>query len=120
MHDGSDWTSNSSYTIEVISTEEGVAKLEKGWNRLSVCAESPNVFMTYSWFSVWLRRLTREEGGGRLQPHALLIKQNEVVTGIVPLVRRISLAPNFICESLDFRPILRTTTIWYWAMTFWL
>jgi CelD/BcsL family acetyltransferase involved in cellulose biosynthesis len=102
MHDGSGWTSNSPYTVEVISTEEGVAALEKDWNRLSACAESPNVFMTYSWFSVWLRRLMSDDGRGRLQPHMLLIKQNEVVVGIVPLVRRIASRPGFHLRKLGF------------------
>ncbi|MGB7266258.1 MAG: GNAT family N-acetyltransferase [Terracidiphilus sp.] len=89
MHEVSAWASKCPYTFEVISTEEGLAALKSDWNRLSACAENPNVFMTHSWFSAWTRRFARDEGGGRIHPHVLLIKQKETVMGLAPFVRRV-------------------------------
>ena len=92
----------SPYTIELIATEDGVAALESDWSRLSACAQSSNVFMTYSWFSAWTRRLIRDDGRGRLQPHVLLIKQNQIVVGIAPFVRRVVSRFGFRIRKLEF------------------
>lgn len=80
--------SSSPLTVELISSEEGLPALENDWNRLSACSESPNVFVSYTWFRVWVRQLIADGNRGRLEPYVLLIRQEEVVVGIVPLVRR--------------------------------
>lgn len=77
------------YSVEAITTEVALDDLEDDWNQLSASSESPNVFMAYSWFRAWLRRLTADEGSERLQPYVLVIRQNENVVGIAPLVRRV-------------------------------
>ena len=59
MDDAREIAPNAPHTVELISTQEGVAGLEDDWNRLSACAESPNVFMTYSWFRAWTKQLIR-------------------------------------------------------------
>jgi len=102
MHDVYTGALNSPYCVELISTEEGVDALESDWNRLSACAESPNVFMTYSWFRTWLRRLICDDGRGQLLPNLLLIRQKEAVVGIAPLVRRIVTRPGFRRQKLEF------------------
>ena len=93
MHDRNGIALNPSYTVEVVSTEAGVAALENDWNRLTDCAENPNVFMTYGWFRTWTKGLISEAGSEHLQPYVLSIKQNQAVVGIAPLVRRI--VPRF-------------------------
>ena len=90
MRDTHGMVLNSSYTVELISTVEGIAALENDWNRLIDCAENPNVFMTYGWFYAWTKELANENGRGRLQPYVLSIKQSEAVVGIAPLVLRIA------------------------------
>jgi hypothetical protein len=58
--------------------------------------------MTYSWFRAWLRRLTVDEGSERLQPYVLVIRQNENVAGIAPLVRRVVSRLGVRVRKLEF------------------
>ncbi len=102
MRDTHGMVLNSSYTVELISTVEGIAALENDWNRLIDCAENPNVFMTYGWFYAWTKELANENGRGRLQPYVLSIKQNEAVVGIAPLVLRIASRFGLQVRKLEF------------------
>ena len=112
MHDRNGIALNPSYTVEVISTEAGVAALENDWNRLTDCAENPNVFMTYGWFRTWTKGLISEAGSEHLQPYVLSIKQNQAVVGIAPLVRRMSPASGCACANWNSPTITPTTTNW--------
>lgn len=76
------------YTVELVSTEEGVVALEKEWKRLSAAAENPNVFSTYDWFRVWMQQAISESGREALQPFVPVIRQQGTVVGLAPLVRR--------------------------------
>lgn len=93
---------NPPYTVELISTEEGIAALENDWNRLTDRAESPNVFMTYDWFRAWTKELRSDDGSGRLQFYVLSIKQNATIVGIAPLVRRIVSRSGLRVRKLEF------------------
>jgi len=90
------------YSVEAITTEAALDDLEDDWNRLSASSASPNVFMAYSWFRAWLRRLTADEGSERLQPYVLVIRQNENVVGIAPLVRRVVSRLGVRVRKLEF------------------
>ena len=102
MHDSCGPDPESPFTVEVISSEEGVAGLEDDWNRLSASTESPNVFMTYSWYRAWTRRLISDNGFQTLQPHVLLIRQEGSVVGIAPLVRRVVSRFGIRFRKLEF------------------
>ena len=96
---------STNYTIEVISTQAELSNLETDWNRLSETVECPNVFTTYDWFRAWTRRLVGENGSGRFEPHVLLLKRNNAVLGILPLVRRIPSRFGFSVRKLEFATI---------------
>ena len=81
---------SETFTVELVSTEEGLSTLEADWNRLSETSDHPNAFMTYGWYRAWIRRLVDENGFSRPQPYVLLVKQHEAIVGIAPMVRRIS------------------------------
>jgi len=77
----------SGITVEPITTEEGLFRLEEDWNRLSETSTEPNVFMTYDWFRAWDQRFTPEDRGGR-RPNVLVLKKDGVIVGIAPLIYR--------------------------------
>lgn len=90
------------YTVEAIVTEKGIGSLEGDWNRLSAESETPNVFMAYGWFRAWLRRLLADEGCERLQPYVLVIRRDESVVGIAPLVLRRVAYFGFVVRKIEF------------------
>jgi CelD/BcsL family acetyltransferase involved in cellulose biosynthesis len=90
------------YSVEAVVTETGLDGLEEAWNRLSASSDSPNVFTTYGWYRAWLRRLITDEGREQLQPYVLVIKQDEAVVGIAPLVRRVVSRFGFRVRKLEF------------------
>lgn len=77
----------SDFTVEPVTTEEGILRLAGDWNRLSETSNDPNVFMTFDWFRAWNQRLTQEDRGGR-RPHVLVVKKEGAIVGIVPLIYR--------------------------------
>lgn len=93
---------DKSYTVEVIATEAGVSGLEEAWNRLSANSKGSNPFMTFGWYRAWLRRLMADEGCRHLQPYVLVIKQNQEIVGITPLVRRVAARLGFRMRKLEF------------------
>ncbi len=78
------------YTVESVSSEEGLSALEVDWNRLSEAGELPNAFMTYGWFRAWTKQTSKESRRTRINPYVLVLKNGETVVGIVPWVRRIA------------------------------
>ena len=92
------------YTIESVSTEEGLSALESDWNRLSETADHPNAFMTYGWFRAWVRRIALEYRSGRFLPYVLVLKEGGSIAGITPLVRHIA-SRFFRIRKLEFASI---------------
>jgi CelD/BcsL family acetyltransferase involved in cellulose biosynthesis len=90
------------YTIEPITTEDGVFRLQHDWDRLSRAVQFPNVFTTYDWYQTWYRRFARREGSVKRRPHVLALKRNGAVTGISPLVLRISSHFGLVSRRLQF------------------
>ena len=78
------------YTIESVSSEEGLSALEADWNRLSEIANHPNVFMTYGWFRAWTKQAVEEGHSSRFLPYVLVMKDGVTVVGIAPWVQRIA------------------------------
>src|SRR5512146_1829948 len=93
--------SKPAYTVESITTEDGVARLQKDWDRLSRTAEMPNVFATYDWFQAWYRRFADPKCFGNRHPFVLVLKRNGAVTGISPLVGTVS--SRFGLKSLQLQ-----------------
>jgi CelD/BcsL family acetyltransferase involved in cellulose biosynthesis len=90
------------YSVEAIVTEEGLDGLMEAWNRVSANSDSPNVFTTYGWYRVWLRRLIVDEGRERLQPYVLAIRRDGAIVGIAPLVTRVVSRFGFRIRKLEF------------------
>jgi CelD/BcsL family acetyltransferase involved in cellulose biosynthesis len=78
----------SNYSIETITTEQGLGSIEDDWNRLSEAVEQPNVFMTFDWSRAWNQPFTQEDRGGRRRLNVLVLKKDGAVVGISSLVRR--------------------------------
>ena len=90
------------YSIELVTSEDGLARLQEDWNRLSEAAESPNVYTTFDWFRAWHWRFAREPAGGRRRPEVLVLKRNGVVAGISPLTHRAASRFGFVVRKLEF------------------
>jgi CelD/BcsL family acetyltransferase involved in cellulose biosynthesis len=90
------------YSVEPITTEEGLSNLKDDWNRLSESAEFPNVFMTFDWFRTWNECRSREQLRGLRRPNILVLKQNDTVVGISPLVYRETSRFGLAVRKLEF------------------
>ena len=78
----------SNLSVETIVSTPALNALEQEWNQLSTSARHPNVFTTFDWFREWLRFRVRDEPSGHYRPNILVVKQNEEIVGITPLVCR--------------------------------
>ncbi len=94
--------STINYSLERVTTDGAVDRLEADWNRLSETSEHPNPFMTYGWFRAWSRRRAAENRAGHFVPNVLVLKEGSSVAGIVPLVRRVSLRFGVSVRRLEF------------------
>ena len=90
------------YSVELITSEEGLSSLREDWNRLSETAERPNVFMTFDWSRVWNQRFTEEDRGGRRRLNVLVLRKDGAVVGISPLVRRKVCRFGFGVRKVEF------------------
>ena len=101
---GRDWSGmpGSDYTIETVTTREGLASLEQDWNRLSRASELPNVFTTFDWFRAWNDRFSGEAWQGRRRLNVLVLRKDGAVAGISPLVRTVSSRFGFTVRRLEF------------------
>ena len=102
VHDSVDRGTTVPYTIEVISTEDGLSPLEADWNRLSETSQHPNVFATYDWFRAWSRHLTAGQGRQCLQPYVIAVRHRDSVVGIAPLVQRVVSRLGFRIRKIEF------------------
>jgi CelD/BcsL family acetyltransferase involved in cellulose biosynthesis len=90
-----------SYSVEAVTTEEGLLKLQDDWNRLSATAEHPNVFTTFDWFRAWNQCFTQKDRSGR-QPHVLVVKKDGGIAGILPLISRTASRFAVTVRKLEF------------------
>jgi CelD/BcsL family acetyltransferase involved in cellulose biosynthesis len=90
------------YSVEPVTTEEGLSNHEPDWNRLSESAPSPNVFMTFDWFRAWNQRLTQEDRSGRRNLSVLVLRQDGTVAGISPLIHRTTSRFGYAVRKLEF------------------
>jgi CelD/BcsL family acetyltransferase involved in cellulose biosynthesis len=58
--------------------------------------------MTYDWFRIWSKRSVQENRKGHFRPHVLVLKEDETVVGIVPLVRHQSSFRHLRMRRLEF------------------
>lgn len=90
------------YSIERITSEEGLANLQADWNRLSETSEQPNVFMTYDWFRAWNQRRAQEQRKGQRRPEVLALKKEGAVAGIAPWIYRATRHFGIEVRRLEF------------------
>jgi CelD/BcsL family acetyltransferase involved in cellulose biosynthesis len=96
---------NLHYSIEPVTTEEGLFALKDDWNRLSEISEQPNVFMTFDWFRAWNQCFTQQDGGDR-RPNVLVLKRDGRVLGILPLIFRTASRLGLTVRKLEFAETL--------------
>jgi len=89
------------YSVETVTTEEGLSRLEDAWNRLNQSAMQPNVFMSYDWYRAWNRRLSERHGGDR-RPHVLVLKNGGEIAGLLPLVYHTASRYGLTARKLEF------------------
>jgi Protein involved in cellulose biosynthesis (CelD) len=89
-------------TIQTIASESALRSLESGWNNLSERVVPRNAFATFGWYSAWSRFYSEVESHGRFRPEVLVFRQNGILKGIAPLVRRVSTKFGFRMRRLEF------------------
>jgi CelD/BcsL family acetyltransferase involved in cellulose biosynthesis len=90
------------YSIHPVTSEEDLAGLQDDWRRLSESAALPNVFTTYDWFRAWNRRRAREDMTGRRRVEVLALRDDGVVSGLVPMIRRETARFGVVVRKLEF------------------
>ena len=98
--DGSSVAATQGYTVEPITTDNGLANLKDEWNRVSVSADQPNVFTTCDWFRIWNQH-TSQEGDIR-RPNVLVVRKNGVVVALSPLIYREAARFGCAVRKLEF------------------
>jgi CelD/BcsL family acetyltransferase involved in cellulose biosynthesis len=93
---------SSGYSIEPITTNEGLCGVEEDWHRLSETAGSPNVFTTFDWFRAWNQHFAGKDHGGRRQPQVLVLKRDGAVAGISPLIHRRASRFGLVVRKVEF------------------
>jgi len=94
--------SSSGMTLDRIATEESLAQLAEPWDRLSECADAPNVFMTYAWFHPWYRALANEDTAAQRQLCVVTCGRDGQIQALCPLVFRIVARGGFTIRKLEF------------------
>lgn len=92
---------NTSYTVELVSTEDALARLKGDWDHLSTAAERPNVFTSYGWFKAWYMSFGTERARV-LRPNVLVLRRDGVVSGIAPLVASVTHKRGVSLRRLHF------------------
>jgi CelD/BcsL family acetyltransferase involved in cellulose biosynthesis len=90
------------YSIESVTTEEGLSDLEKDWNGLSEAAAFPNIFMTFDWVCAWNRRFAGDARHGRRHPSILVLRRNGAVAGILPFIHRTASRFGMAVRKVEF------------------
>jgi CelD/BcsL family acetyltransferase involved in cellulose biosynthesis len=90
------------YSVEPITTEQGLLSLEEDWKRLSGKNDFPNVFMTFCWFQAWNRHFAQEDHAGQRKLNVLVLKKNGAVQGIVPLIHRTVSRFGWVTRKVEF------------------
>lgn len=92
-----------SYSVEVISTPEGLLNLRKAWDHLARRAEHPNVFTSFEWAWVWWQQFgTKDLLGRNLRLHILHLQQQGRTAALVPLLLRTASWGGLSLEKLEF------------------
>jgi len=79
------------WTVEVISTGEGLLERREDWNRLAERTAGGNVFQTFDWAWAWWQHIGRNDrfwGPKRL--HVLAFRAGGELSGLAPLIRRVA------------------------------
>jgi CelD/BcsL family acetyltransferase involved in cellulose biosynthesis len=74
--------------IETVKTATDLQSLEQDWNGLSEAAKHPNVFTTFDWFRAWNQQATNIDMKHRRRLNVLVLKAEDSVVGIAPLICR--------------------------------
>ncbi len=102
---------DTGYTVETVSTLEGLRDIEQDWNRLTELTRSPNVFATFDWFRIWCERFALDRGPGCFRPNVLVVKRGGAVVALAPLVcRKVSHLQfrvlEFVGEHCDYNDLV--------------
>jgi CelD/BcsL family acetyltransferase involved in cellulose biosynthesis len=95
-------SAKSDFTVEPVTTEEGLSRIEEDWNRLSETSAEPNVFMTFDWFRAWNQRFAQEDRSGQRSLSVLALKRDGAVAGISPLVQRTASRFGLAVRKMEF------------------
>jgi CelD/BcsL family acetyltransferase involved in cellulose biosynthesis len=90
------------YSVERVTSEEGLWSLQEQWNQLSETAELPNVFTTFDWFRAWNQQANREHRSDRYKLNILVLRKDGAVAGIWPLVHRTVCRFGLTVRKLEF------------------
>lgn len=76
-------------TIETVTTEDDFRRLEPVWNKLLVQSDADMPFLTFEWMTAWWESFKRDddEFGRQKRLHILVVKENDDVVAIAPLMR---------------------------------
>ena len=94
--------SRSPYTLETITSPEGVQILQQDWDRVSASSDHPNAFTTFGWYEAWYRHLAAQYATGQFQRNVFAFKHHGEVCGIAPLACFITSTYGMRLRRLQF------------------
>lgn len=89
-------------SVETVKTMTALQSLEQVWNALSNTAKHPNVFTTFDWFRTWNQRATELDAKHQRHSNVLIIKAEDGVVGISPLICRTISRFGLIVRKVEF------------------
>jgi CelD/BcsL family acetyltransferase involved in cellulose biosynthesis len=90
------------YQVEVVRDVEGMLRLRPDWERLSAACPQPNAFSTFAWFWAWWNYVAPHQHWHPRRLHILVICRNDTVTGIFPLMLRLTRRGPISLRKLEF------------------
>ncbi len=91
------------YSVEVVSTDQGLLGLRSEWDRL--CAAVPNLspYMTFGWVWTWWQHFGHAAtfGSGK-HLHVLVIRREGEITGLAPLILRRAFQAGVRLKIIEF------------------
>jgi len=91
------------FSVELVSTEDGLLGLKDVWTRLEEQSGDFNVFASFDWVSAWWRYIGLNDAfWGPKRLHILVLRREGKVTGLAPFMIRNETRFGFPMRKVEF------------------